>query len=228
MSLVTLENCICIGGDGYPIASGTVCLLALSQRTISVRADPPSSFEIPMLEVSEVQITGPGVVTMGGGFIGGGFGVEGAIKGIAVAAVLNMLTTVSRIHTFISFVTNEGELHFHYGGMEPSALRVALAGTFATLRRLNPGWQYSRLAVLKLALEQGEIGEGEYQRLKERLTRPTGVPRGSSLGGLVPPADQRQMGYCPSCKSIIPFESEECPVCNASFDEYSSWKIIPV
>ena len=228
MSPVILKDCLCIGGAGYPIASGTSCLLALSHRMISIRADRRNSFEIPMLEVSEVQINGPGVITTGGGFIGGGFGVAGAIEGMAVAGILNALTAKSKIHTFISLVTNAGELHFHYSGMEPSALRVALADTFTTLRRLNPEWQRSRLAVLQLAFDRLEIDEGELQRLKDQLTQSPESIFDRSISEIKSISSIEPVGLCPSCKFIIPLESEECPNCGASFDVYASWKVIPL
>ena len=40
-----------------------------------------------------LEIGGPGLVKTGGGFVGGGFGARGAIEGMAIAAVLNGLTT---------------------------------------------------------------------------------------------------------------------------------------
>jgi hypothetical protein len=38
-------------------------------------------------------------VKSGGGFIGGGFGAAGAVEGMAIAAVLNALTTQSGLLT---------------------------------------------------------------------------------------------------------------------------------
>jgi hypothetical protein len=76
------------------------------------------------------------MVTSGGGFIGGGFGVEGAIVGIGVASLLNALTTKTNTFTFtfMQLETTDGEVFFHYGAMEPSALRMELSPVFVALR----------------------------------------------------------------------------------------------
>lgn len=55
--------------------------------------------QIPYRDVEVVDIGGPGLVKSGGGFVGGGFGVAGAVEGMAIAAVLNALTTQTRIKT---------------------------------------------------------------------------------------------------------------------------------
>jgi hypothetical protein len=60
------------------------------------------------VEVQAVVIGGPGLVKSGGGFIGGGSGAVGAVEGMAIAAVLNALTTFRVTHT-----GTEG-VHFDY------------------------------------------------------------------------------------------------------------------
>jgi uncharacterized membrane protein YhaH (DUF805 family) len=35
-------------------------------------------------------------------------------------------------------------------------------------------------------------------------------------------------GRCPACDAVIPLESEECPLCAASFSEDSEWKVKPL
>jgi len=50
-------------------------------------------------QVKRLEIGGPGLVKTGGGFVGGGFGARGAIEGMAIAAVLNGLTTRTSIKT---------------------------------------------------------------------------------------------------------------------------------
>ena len=55
--------------------------------------------EVPYGQVEHVEIGGPGLVRRGGGFVGGGFGARGAIEGMAIAAVLNALTTRTSIKT---------------------------------------------------------------------------------------------------------------------------------
>ena len=44
-------------------------------------------------QVDAVDIGGPGLVRSGGGFEGGGFGLAGAAERMAIAAVLNAITS---------------------------------------------------------------------------------------------------------------------------------------
>src|SRR5262249_16799941 len=99
-----------------------------SEDALLGAVQPIQEETIPYPEIVDFSITGPGTVTTGGGFIGGGFGVAGALEGMAVAAVLNALTSRTKVHTFIGLVTHQGELFLHYEGMEPGALRIALRG----------------------------------------------------------------------------------------------------
>lgn len=57
--------------------------------------------EIVYTDVEHVEIGGPGLVRTGGGFVGGGFGAAGAIEGMAIASVLNALTTRTSIKTVV-------------------------------------------------------------------------------------------------------------------------------
>ncbi len=57
--------------------------------------------QIPYRDVEVVDIGGPGLVKSGGGFTGGGHGVTGAMDGMAIAAVLNALTTQTKIKTVV-------------------------------------------------------------------------------------------------------------------------------
>lgn len=152
------------------------------------------AFSVSYLELAQIGITGPGVTTTGGGFIGGGFGAVGALEGMAIASALNALTTVSKIHTFISITTNIGELNFHYGTMEPGALRIALARVFTLLRRLDPAWRQERLATLLLAQSEGSLTQVEFDRLSQRLATSTQEPRANQV---------TSAGYCPSGSLIF-------------------------
>jgi hypothetical protein len=163
----------------------------------------------------------------GGGFAGGGFGVEGALQGIAVATVLNALTTKSKIHTFVAVITNVGELHFHYAGMEPSALRVALASTYTALRRLDPNWQRARLAALEYDKKHRGLSDHEFERLATRILQPLPAHPEVAPAMQAPAAVAGPLGMCPSCKTIIQLHADECPKCKALFGADSAWSVIP-
>ena len=51
------------------------------------------------------QVGGPGKVTTGGGFIGGGLGVKGSAEGMLIAEVLNRLTSRTHARTLVEIQT---------------------------------------------------------------------------------------------------------------------------
>lgn len=188
-------------------------------------------------ELADFEISGPGTVTTGGGFVGGGFGVEGALQGMGIAAILNGLTTRSKIHTFITLITNFGELHLHYDQMEPSALRVVLASVFQRMRSCNPQWRLQRASVLELAKTSGQIDDAEYSELLDRLSQPPAWPdpvteealRKQEAAERKRLADaQAPQGICPNCDTKISIYAEECPRCKASFGPGSAWSVKPL
>ena len=61
----------------------------------------------PYSDVEDVDIGGPGLVSSGGGFAGGGFGLTGAVEGMAIASVLNGLTSRTSIKTILRVQGNE-------------------------------------------------------------------------------------------------------------------------
>ena len=172
MHEIVLEECAYLGGCSYPLSPGDLATLSFDTAALSIHLSDGASFSVPYVELASIDISGPGTTTKGGGFIGGGFGVEGALEGMAIATVLNALTTRSKVHTFVSLTTNIGELHLHYGGMEPGALRIALAPVYAILRRLDPAWRQERLAALKFAQTQEVLSEPEFAHLSKRLGEP--------------------------------------------------------
>jgi len=61
---------------------------------------------VPYSEVEDVEIGGPGLVKTGGGFIGGGFDVTGALEGMAIASVLNAPTRRTSVKTVLRIQGN--------------------------------------------------------------------------------------------------------------------------
>jgi hypothetical protein len=225
MPNMTLENCVCIGGAGYSVALGAASHLTISESEVLVRVSRDVEFSIPLLEVSSIDISGPGTVTSGGGFAGGGFGVGGALQGMAVSMILNSLTTKSKIHTFVSLITNVGELHFHYAGMEPTALRIALSPAFTVLRRQDPIWQRNRLDVLEFERKYRGLPDSEFDRLSARIYQPLPKSPNETADELVrleypvgAGNSSGPFGRCPSCRSTILLDALECPKCKAKFE----------
>lgn len=214
---VTVRQCTVLGGCGYVFPEGDIVDLEFNRDAFVIQTGDSTTERISYLEVVEINISGPGSVTTGGGFIGGGFGVVGAIQGMAVAAILNQLMSRTKIHTFITLVTHAGELHLHYGDMEPGALRIGLSWVFSTLRKFDPKWIRTQLERLEEMHKQRALNDSEFERLKQRLiARP------------LRPDLSARIGKCPSCDEKIPLLSQECPKCKAYFSHGAAWKVKPL
>lgn len=173
---LVLTECVYLGGFGFNLKEGQTASLQFSVRELRVSGLIPVSYA----RISDIGISGPGTVRTGGGFIGGGFGVEGAVEGIALAGILNALTTRTKVHTFLSITCHFGELHVHYGGMEPGALRIAMSPVYSTLRRMRPDWMLAQMTALRWNMERGQITSEEYARYSSALAR--GVADSSDQG----------------------------------------------
>lgn len=228
----SLADCTVLGANGFPFAIGTRINLSFDANNVHcTNAARIASFSLA--ELAELNISGPGSVSSGGGFIGGGFGVDGALEGMAVATVLNLLTTKTKVHTFLTLIANFGELHLHYAGMEPSALRMALAPVYVRLRRLDPVWQESRLKILATQHSAGLLTDDDLSAAKKRLLVSSDwkdpILEAAELQHLHQAAlDGGPKGQCPNCNNIIPLHADTCPKCKAVFGVGSAWKVLPV
>ena len=83
--------------------------------------------EVPYSQVDDVEIGGPGLVKTGGGFVGGGFGVSGAVEGMAIAAVLNTLTTRTSVKIVVRIQGTSCELFLLHTKLTPEQLRIAMS-----------------------------------------------------------------------------------------------------
>ena len=124
----------------------------------------------------------PGEQTTGGGFIGGGFGLEDALAGILIAMALNMLTTRTTIDTVLGLRTRSAEIFLHYDEATPTDLRMLLSPVFTRLRQLreeheqadatsevsppDPVEQLARLARLRV---DGLLTDDEFTAFRARL-----------------------------------------------------------
>jgi hypothetical protein len=148
--------------------------------------------EVPYAQVEHVEIGGPGMVKKGGGFVGGGFGVTGAIEGMAIAAVLNGLTARTSIKTIVRIQGTRCELFLLHTRATPDQLRIEMSRTLGVIRSARAtevagGIQHEVRAVssspveelTKLAemLEKGLLTREEFDLMKAKLiSRPTSDP----------------------------------------------------
>jgi len=135
--------------------------------------------QIPYRDVEAVDIGGPGLVKSGGGF-SGGFGVAGAVEGMAIATVLNVLTTQTAIKTIMRIQAAGCELFLLCTTAEPEALRIGLSRPLGAVRQARAAAtagtdggvaaslvdQLGRLAAM---LENGLLTREEFDRLKAAL-----------------------------------------------------------
>jgi hypothetical protein len=148
---------------------------------------PPSGIRpvlaVPYPEVEDVEIGGPGAVRKGGGFVGGGFGLTGAAEGMAIAGVLNALTTRTTITTVLRVQARAAEMFLLDNAIAPDQLRIELSPALGILREAGsarpgatPGSRApdapsvaTELVKLASLLESGLLSREEFDALKTRL-----------------------------------------------------------
>lgn len=165
---------VILGGAGWEGKKGCKFLLSLDQSAIYM-SDLVSMQDSPLQieNLLEVDISGPGKVTSSAGVVGGGFGAEGAMKGIAVATVLNLLTTHSNTKTFIRLGFSDSEIVMLTSQIEPDAARILLSPLFLKIKRQLPetkpvllSGELQKLHELK---QSGAITDQEFDKLKTKL-----------------------------------------------------------
>jgi hypothetical protein len=140
--------------------------------------------EVPYSEVEDVEIGGPGLVRSGGGFVGGGFGAVGALEGMAVAGVLNALTTRTSITTIIRVQAVNCELFLLHTKSAPEQLRIQLSRALGAIRAAKataaqstqaqsvptrPASAAEELTKLASLLQAGLLTREEFDQFKARL-----------------------------------------------------------
>jgi hypothetical protein len=148
--------------------------------------------EVPYSQVEDVEIGGPGLVKTGGRFVGGGFGVTGAVEGMAIAAVLNSLTTRTSVKTIVRIQGTSCELFLLHARLTPEQLRIAMSPPLGAIRSARAtqtagGTQHEAPAaapspvqeLTKLAdmLEKGLLTREEFDLMKAKLIGPPTIRR---------------------------------------------------
>lgn len=173
--LARVPLCVYLGGSAERAASAShVSVVFAKARTYFVTFETGDVIQADTASLVGIEIWGPGRVEEGGGFIGGGFGLEGAVKGMAAAEVLNRLTTRSTINTFLKLQwSDQTEDFLFYDGEPPQDLRVRLSHVFSLLNKEEPGAPANSLVrdldAAAALLEKGLLTEQEFTQLKGRL-----------------------------------------------------------
>jgi hypothetical protein len=123
-----------LGGCGVPLAVGAAVGIRFTAERVVFVTEKGAACDVPSTTLQDIAIGGPGFVTSGGGFIGGGFGLAGFVQGVALASILNKVTTSSQIVTVVAIMGDGWEVHGLNTVAEPGALRIQLAPVFTRLR----------------------------------------------------------------------------------------------
>lgn len=123
-----------LGGYGTGLLPATKATVLVTAEGISFRGDA-GDWVVTHGELTDVVIAGPGEITEGGGWVGGGFGIEGALEGAAMATVLNALTTTTRYETLLRLVGTHFEAVFLTTDWDTMELELDLAGLRGFLHR---------------------------------------------------------------------------------------------
>ena len=177
---------------GFPhVQRGVLGRLDFDKPAIFVFVDGPEPSPpvatITYAGVRSLSVGGRGAVTTttGGGWIGGGFGVEGAVEGVLMATVLNSLTTRSTttVETLVHLNAGSQSLVLLNQQLTPMAVETRLAPVFARLQdahkareeppavtaaTIDPLAQLERLAGL---LDRGIVTPEEFAATKAELLR---------------------------------------------------------
>jgi hypothetical protein len=129
-------NCSLLGGNTLlgavdlklPIRAPILLVLSTQYLTLNAwTADAGGlGLRIPLTDIDDVQIGGPGLIQTGGGFIGGGFGAKGALEGIALASVLNTMTIRSTIETIVAVTARHASFVLLQTLLTPPAAEIRL------------------------------------------------------------------------------------------------------
>jgi hypothetical protein len=163
------------------VDDGTTCDLLFAEDELLFHDGVEEIGTVAYHDLTALEIGGKGATARGGGWRGGGFGLEGAAAGALIATALNLLTTRTAIDTVLCFQAPGAELFMHHAATTPESLRIELSQVFTKLRRTDvagsgresptgaAATKIDRLSKLADLLERGVIDEAEFATLKAEL-----------------------------------------------------------
>ena len=175
-----IPGCTFLGGYGHELRARVRCNIECSRQDLAVVPQIGPRIVIPYRELVEIAVGGPGLVSSGGGFVGGGFGIDGAAQGIAIASVLNAITTKTEVHTVIRLTALNSELFFHWGGAPPEELRIRLSPAIGRVESFRRAASKSsppsrdpleRLKELGALRDSGVLSAEEFDEAKRRVLK---------------------------------------------------------
>jgi len=173
-----IRACKVLGATGFPDI-GKRCDLVFTRSSVQLVSRGHPTVSVALDSIVALDVSGAGGAS-GSRFFGGGFGLQGAVTGMAVAGALNALGNDARVYSDIRVRTTESaEIVVRFGGMDAAQVRAALTPVFEALRKrpnfrdaesLRPSegapGAIERLGELARLLDRGLITEEEFQTLK--------------------------------------------------------------
>ena len=172
---VVITGLTVVGGYGWatPVGRRVGVVIASEKVIISPVPFEPTLTESPFSKLIGFEFAG-GASTTGGGFIGGGLGVSGALEGMLVASALNAATTRTTVNTLVRMSGVDGEVAFHHGTATPDTLRNLFAKAANTVaggqahQSSGPADLASQLERLVELFSAGHLTAEEFAAAKQR------------------------------------------------------------
>jgi hypothetical protein len=181
-----VRECVFLGGANVSVDTKARVDLLFAMDELRVYRSPLVRLEgepITRLQYGvkfNIELSGPGRFTTGGGFVGGGLGLMGAAEGMAIAGILNALTTRTHALSVIAVLSAEYEGFFLCQDLAPDELRRGLAPVFLRARQLSqasppdqgpmpsagPSDIVATLERLSTLHQAGALTDDEFQRAK--------------------------------------------------------------
>lgn len=119
---------IFLGGAGLPLQNLAESTVAINQSGFMVVQDENHLWKKSFEGLQGIQISGAGVYETGGGWVGGGLGVAGALQGAGFASIMNALTTKVHNDCIFRFVYPGIDATFQVNSHVQRDLEIALSG----------------------------------------------------------------------------------------------------
>src|ERR1700686_3467796 len=164
---------------GSSIANGSSCLIDFSDEGIGIKASDGQQAFVPYEQVQALQVTGS-TKSSGGGVIGGGFGVEGAVEGMLAASGINALTTRTSVYSVLRIAARTAQYVFVSHTVDSNALNMLLTPGKPRVRMAQaqhasappphaPSSIADELTKLARLRDEGVLSDAEFSAAKSRV-----------------------------------------------------------
>lgn len=180
--LDALRGCVLLGGYGFEPGVGPSDRVDIYFTEAGIWVTKVGGFK-PYLRrtyglAHALEFSG-GAIQQGGGYRGFGFGLIGAAEGIAIASLLNSLSTKTSVHTTIRFEAEDAEVFFFTDQALPTEFEMRFANIRGRIKRARAdpptttpasgGDLSERLMRLGEMLDKGQLTPEEFKAAKAQL-----------------------------------------------------------